>query len=729
MILLLALLLSSASVANEPEPTADPAQEPTPERIETDAISFVDVMPAIDRMRRGLELESMSATALEREARIRLSLFSPSSIETPVDSVEQLVNLFLMIAILRELHRRDLLGRDLSPVEVQVSFHLHQIGVRAQNDPIFDRRLKRWLNEAQGTERGALLRDIRISLQAASEVAGRWFPETVMAAQRRGQQEEKLSILIGMFLVEVGELERGIAMLESVYSFGQMPIRVEAYYRALRLGGRHDKADSLKRDMREPAPHYVRAFEAFDRAQADRAAEIEFRVSKRPRPAQAWLDHLDRLIRDPASSSQEFEESIALMLEDQPTSAKAWRFAAGHSVAALDVEGLAEVIQGAAEAGIEERELLDLRLTHAATAATAIGSGDSDLVRFQEVLADFRSQEGRGGRITAEGVELLVDLWRHSFGLEGAPKEAKVVRKARRHARRHRRDPDALRTAAAALISLDHLELAAKIIERRSKRISSPERGQLLLEAARLRALSEHLRLSKDGLERSADLLEDALEHGAPPALITIEEVANAQLRSSPTVDPQSVHPLLREWFGELDRAERELGDDKADRLGRLAVALGLSQVAVLLDRGEGITQPLIIARSLDASHPLTRLVGGQYHLVVGEPAKADEIFASLEDSLSDSAERWSLARWRLLACQQTGDQDCVRAQRARLLELWDHARVPDKRDGIWAHALFVGEVSLYMVVAPGERLRVKAEINPRPVLFGHPPHDRSGLQ
>ncbi|TVQ90522.1 MAG: hypothetical protein EA397_11855 [Deltaproteobacteria bacterium] len=728
LLALLTLFFWTSAFANDrdtdPSAQAEDSQEEE-EVVESDAISFVDVMPAISRLTKGLELDRHAAPALEREARIRLSLFTTHPLDTPTDSADQVVELFLIISMLRELHRRGLLGRDLRPIEVQAAFHLHQIGQQAQSDPLFDRRLKRWLADEQDRERAALLRQIRISLQAATEVAGRWFPEAIMAAQREAQQDERMSIYIGLWLIDAGNARRGVEVLDSVYSFGQIPIRAEAYYRGLRLAGHDEKAEALLKDLAEPAPHYLRAFQSFDRRLAERKAEVSFRISARPRPIDAWMDHIDRRVRDPSTTSQELRDAVALMLEDQPEHPEAWRLAVGFRLSEFDIEGMEDLIAQAEAAGIPEEHLVDLRL--AKTVSTAV-LPDYDASRLEAELGAFEAQVGREGRSTVEGVALYVEVMRHLQGHEGAREARWLTRRARRHARRHRSEPEAIRLAAAALTMLDEIVPATKVLRRRARRLPQGDKGRLYLEGARLWSMAYQIDGAPQGLERSEELLSLALEGGAPPPLVMVERVANDQIASSPTVDPASVHPLLRGWFDELDRADRRLGSDPEGERARLAIALGLSQVAVLLDRGEGIAQPLNVARSIASEHPLTRLVLGQYLMVAGEPQRANEVFSAIEPELSFPSEQWSLARWQLLACAQVGDLSCVQAQRDRLAELWDEARIPSQREAIWAHIVYAGGVNITLKIPRDAPLQIRAELDPRPVLLAHPPHDRQEL-
>lgn len=713
MSILLALYLSLA-IAQAPADEPDRTQEVA---IETSAISFVDVMPVIGALTEQLRLDALPVQELQARAQVRMALMDP--IEMALHGPDDPLDLFEAIAMLRAIDRRTGgLPARARLTEVAAAYHLSRVGVRSVGDPLFGRRVRVWRERAEGEERQDLLRAMSISIQAARDIGERWFAEAASAAQRVSPDQDRVTIWIGLWMIDVGAAERGLQFLSLAAAPREDILATRALHYGLRLAGRDAEAEALLGEVRRSQPAAARSMLALDARRADHRDEVAFRVSRRPRTTAAWAAHLDRLRRDPGMDSRDLANAEALLLEDQPDDPVAYRVVAEGLVARGATSELRDLLARAREREIEERALLDLQM---ALRLLPADPNQADRADFDALYEMWEASLPEGRARQAEAVRLKWALSAHRADEAGAPSAGKAKRWARRHTARHRRDAQAVLQGAAALALLGHGERAQRILVRRSKKLSDPQAVELLLSAVHL-AQTGALTGELDALEPVDAWIEAANQRGARPSWIQLEALRTEQLRELGPGKPLSGERVMQ-WRERLAAIAGQFGVEDTPRARQSAVTrVALS--GLLSAREDGI-EALLRVRSLAPGSPMSDLLTGQYLLAV-EPSRASVLFAGGPERSDRGA--WVSTRWRLAAAVILRDAALAQASQDQLRDLWSSTRIPDRVDVPWLLPISTTQSDLAVHLAPVEGVQVVPTLGARPVLVVLPGHDRAAL-
>lgn len=713
MSILLALYLGLA-VAQAPADEPDRTQEVA---IETSAISFVDVMPVIGALTEQLGLDDLPIQELQARAEVRMALIDP--IDMTLHGPDDALDLFEAIAMLRAIDRRaGGLPARARTTEVAAAYHLSRLGVRSAGDPLFGRRVRVWRERAEGEERQDLLRAMSISMQAARDIGERWFAEAASAAQRVSRDQDRVTIWIGLWMLDVGAAERGLEFLSHAAAPREDILATRALHYGLRLADRDAEAEALLREVRRSQPAAARSMLALDARRADHRDEVTFRVSRRPRATAAWAAHLDRLRRDPGMDERDLANAEALLLEDQPDDPIAYRVVAEGLVARGATSELRDLLARAREREIEERALLDLQMALRLLPADSDQAGRTDVDALMEL---WRGALPEGREHQVDAVRLRWALSAHRADEAGAPSARKVKRWARRHTARHRRDAQAVAQGAAVLALLGHVERAQRILARRSKKLPDPQAVHLLLSAVHL-AYGRAITQDRDALEPVDAWIEAARQRGAPPSWTQLESLLTEQLRELGPGEPVSRERAMQ-WRERLAVIEGQLGVDDTQRA--LQSAVGRVALSGLLSAGDDGVEALLRVRALAPDSPMSRLLTGQYLLAV-EPSRARVLFSGGPERSDRAA--WASTRWRLAAAVILRDAEPALAHRAQLRDLWSSTRIADRIDVPWLLPVSTTQTDLAVHLDPVEGLQVVPTLGARPVLVVLPGHDRAAL-
>jgi len=725
--LLLVFLLTGApmaALASDPPPDVELAPR------ERQAIASVDVMPVVERLHDQLGLSRAPTAVLSREAVARERSLTPDPLVLELRGADTFIELFSLIAMLRELHRRDALDLRLRGVESAAAFHLGQLGARYLTDPLLDRRLRTWRDRELDPARQAALRDVGISIQAASEIGDRWFAETLQTARLVDPSSPILDARIGLWLIGVGERARGVSYLEGLRGVRpDSPDVLRALALGLRTAERETAANALRDELRATAPLVYLEVVRHERRLADHKAEVRFRVSPRPRPAQAWIDHVQRLQRDPAAAPVDIDQALELAREDHPTDLRIARLAATVLAARADVDGLDRWVTQAQRAGIELTGLRDVQVVLALLRVLAPQLGDSrsdPLDDLQRAVAAWRSDDANVDPAVAEGVMMLATI-AVAARSDQARDQRKAGRSARRLARRHKARPEALRASAAALYVLGDAPRATKVLDRGARRLPSIERGALLLDAVELAALAAESPGASARVPELLGWIERAESLGARPE---IARVLGARLALLAVIGDgiEVDRAMFQAPTLQLDEAVRRLGGRPADSALIADASRALSASWLLADDLGRSTQTLARARRLEPGDAFSELVLGLHATLDRAPAAARAHLQGAASLGSSARGRFALARWTLAVCEQVGDPHCQGAASRSLLDSWDDAGAPEAT-GVWTTPFVGGEIRLGATLSVDGPLALDVAIRAKVAPLVLLPHDREATR
>ncbi len=622
---------------------ADPAPPPLPPA-ERDALSLVDVMPilevlAAERGYAGMPTEALRAFVA---ASARTTLADPFRVD--LGGPDRVVELFATIGALRELHRRHQLRRAERRAEVTAALHLMLLGVRAQTDPLLDRRLRAWRDAAVDDAERQRLRALVISVQAAREIGERWFPEAVMVARQMAPDDEALAAQIGVWMAAAGGVGEGVDFLRSLGAYGRDRALAErALYLALTGAKEDEAAAALIADVRATGSPSLGALRALEAAEADRTAELRFRIAKRPRPAAEVVAHARRVAADRGAIPAEVEAARALVSAEAGDAPEALRFLVDAAWRAGDraaLEGLAGRAQAAGEAAVSaEIALLDAALA-ARSDAGATGFGAA----LDAVAA------GDAGRRASLALAFEVASW--SAGGQDPAETGGLARAARRLGKRA--DPGTRRLAAASLVVVGAPDAAAKVLIRGDAGLPAADRAQARLDAARVvtAACAEG---GPDRSRRARAWIASAEGLGASPtstliarALVDVVAARGVDGRLSEVEAGRIGADLAYATLRPPDGAPSDL------RVDALVAFAGLDAASRL----DATTERAAAAWAVQPDHPLRPVFDAAIWLAASQPLPALRALGARPEAPIAASYAW--ASWQRAACAAASDASCV---------------------------------------------------------------------